>query len=312
MRREETTQRPRETQGETRRADNHKSRAVLGAQLSWWNMLEHLTPREFEEYCQLLLTCQNKCKVELTKQSCDEGRDLLVHHFSGLEVVECKHWPNGTVGRPVVQKLHSAVLTANSQRGSIITTGRFSNEAEVYARSLSDVKIELIDAGKLAYLISIAFPNGTLSTKLSAASKTTPDAEFPQVFAQSIFSKIRYRSAAASKGSIRVTRVTEYETYFVGTFHAEGNVNTAVGEYSESWDGSIWILPPTVISALSFGVARTSWTQTRATRSACRGSKNGSRENLASATATSSGSRRNQGFHRPKLRKIHLVSRAKQ
>src|ERR1043165_1236311 len=96
-------------------------------------MLDHLNSREFEEYCQLLLTCHYRCKVILTKQTGDEGRDLLVYHSSGLAVVECKHWPNGTVGRPVVQKLHSAILTANSTRGSIITTGRFSNEASSYA-----------------------------------------------------------------------------------------------------------------------------------------------------------------------------------
>ncbi len=51
-------------------------------------MLEHLNSREFEEYCQLLLTSHYQCKVVLTKQTGDEGRDLLIYHSSGLEVVE--------------------------------------------------------------------------------------------------------------------------------------------------------------------------------------------------------------------------------
>jgi restriction system protein len=204
-------------------------------------MLEHLNSREFEESCQLLLTCHYRCKVVLTKQTGDEGRDLLVYHSSGLEVVECKHWPSATVGRPVVQKLHSAILTASSNRGSIITTGRFSNEAETYAQNLNDVKIELIDAAKLAYLSSMAFPNGALPTQLSAGIKTTPDAEFPTAFAQSIFSKSRYQSGGAAKSPVGVTRITEYETYFIATYHAEGTVSTAAGEFSKSWDGSIWI-----------------------------------------------------------------------
>ena len=204
-------------------------------------MLEQLNSREFEEYCQLLLTCHYRCKVVLTKQTGDEGRDLLVYHSSGLEVVECKHWPSGTVGRPVVQKLHSAILTANADRGSIITTGRFSNEAETYSKNLKDVQIELIDTAKLAYLISMAFPNGALPTKLSAGIKTTPDAEFPHAFTQSIFSKSRYRCGAAVRTLVRAKRITEYETYFIATYHAEGSVKTAAGGFSESWDGSIWV-----------------------------------------------------------------------
>jgi len=204
-------------------------------------MLEDLSPRQFEEYCQVLLTCHYRCKVELTKQTGDEGRDLLVHHPNGLEVVECKHWPNGTVGRPVVQKLHSAVLTANSIRGTIITTGRFSGEAEIYAQSLNDVKIELVDAAKLDYIVQVAFPQGTLPTNLSAAIRTTPDADFPQIFAQSIFSKSRYQCGTGSKPHVGATRVTHYETFFIANYHADGSVNTAVGEYSQTWDGSVWI-----------------------------------------------------------------------
>jgi restriction system protein len=204
-------------------------------------MLEHLTPQEFEEYCQLLLNQHFRCKVELTKQTGDEGRDLLVHRSTGLEVVECKHWPDGTVGRPVVQKLHSAILTANSTRGMIITTGRFSTEAATYADNLNDVRIELVDAAKLAYLASVAFPNGALPTNLCAGIKTTADADFRQVFPTSILSKRRYYSGTASATPVHVTRATRYETFFIAIYQAEGSVNTAVGEFSESWNGSVWV-----------------------------------------------------------------------
>src|SRR5262245_36882422 len=122
-------------------------------------MLDHLSPRQFEEYCQALLACHYQCRVDLTPQSGDEGRDLIVHHANGLEVVECKHYPSGTVGRPVVQKLHSAILTINATRGMIITTGRFSPGATAYAANLHDVSMQLIDAAKLAYLMSMTFPN---------------------------------------------------------------------------------------------------------------------------------------------------------
>ena len=219
-------------------------------------MLEHLSPREFEEYCQLLLTSHYQCKVVLTKQTGDEGRDLLIYHSSGVEVVECKHWPNGVVGRPVVQKLHSAVLTANSIRGSIVTTGRFSTEAETYAKNLNDVTIELIDSAKLAYLSSRAFPNGGLPAELSSGLPTTPDGEFSEAFTQSVFSKSRYQCRSALKNPIRVERVTKYKAYFIANYQAQGIVSRTGGKYSEAWDGSIWIKADG--SQTGFGWPRTS------------------------------------------------------
>jgi restriction system protein len=214
-------------------------------------MLEHLSPREFEEYCQLLMMALHGCKVEVTQQARDGGRDLLVRHPSGLWIVECKHWPTGTVGRPVVQKLHSATLTSNSCRAMIVTTGRFSQDAEVYAQSLTDIEIDLIDMAKLAHMISVAFPNGALPTNLSVAIKTTPDAAFPQIFAQSIFSPDRFQRGTSAKNPVRVTRDTRYETYFIAKYSAEGSVNTAVGHFSATWQDSIWISADG--SAVGFG-----------------------------------------------------------
>src|SRR5437870_621030 len=99
-------------------------------------MLNNLSPREFEEYCQVLMMTHYRCKVELTQQTADEGRDLIIHDPTGVIVAECKHYIASTVGRPVVQKLHSAILTKSARRGMIITTGRFSAEAEEYSSRL--------------------------------------------------------------------------------------------------------------------------------------------------------------------------------
>jgi hypothetical protein len=133
------------------------------------------------------------------------------------------------------------VLTINSKRGRIITTGRFSREAETYAASLQDVTIELIDAAKLAHMISVAFPNGALPTHLSTAIKTTPDADFPSAFEASIFSKDRFQCGVEARAEVRIARTTHYEPFFVATYHAYGNVNTAVGEFTETWYGALWI-----------------------------------------------------------------------
>lgn len=204
-------------------------------------MLENLNPRQFEEYCQLLLMHHYRCRVELTAQTGDEGRDLLVFHSQGLLVVECKHYPRGTVGRPIVQKLHSAILTASARTGMIVTTGKFSNEAQEYIAKLRDVNIQLIDAAKLAYLISVTFPGGPLSPQLAAAVLTTPDKDFSEAFAKSVFAPPRYKRAADAPVKVEVNRTTSYSPYFLARFSAEGSRNTAVGAIERSWSGEAWI-----------------------------------------------------------------------
>ena len=69
-------------------------------------------------------------------------------------VVECKH--TGTVGRPVVQKLHSAIATFDfdgPKRGMVVTTGRFTSPAQEYADRLQQNDdphpIELLDGEDL-------------------------------------------------------------------------------------------------------------------------------------------------------------------
>src|SRR5207302_8638552 len=169
-------------------------------------MLEQLTPREFEEYCQALFMQHFRCPVDLTPVTGDEGRDLLVHHPQGLQVVECKHYPAGTVGRPVVQKLHSAILTASATKGVIVTSGKFSAEAEHYCAKLQDVTIDLIDAAKLSYVISITWPKGSAGAELANAIRTTPDSNFPQLFAKSVFSVPRYHGTSRTTMPVKVER----------------------------------------------------------------------------------------------------------
>jgi len=62
----------------------------------------------------------------------------------------------GTVGRPVVQKLHSAIATFDfdgPKRGMVVTTGRFTNPAQEYANRLQQNDdphaIELLDGEDL-------------------------------------------------------------------------------------------------------------------------------------------------------------------
>ncbi|GBC68424.1 hypothetical protein HRbin01_00106 [archaeon HR01] len=132
--------------------------------------LDTLNGYEFEKLCAQIFTKLGWGEVEDVQDVWDEGRDLLIKTPHGeLWVVECKHQPGNSIGRPIVQKLHSAVISSNAQMGILITTGGFSQAAIEYARKISNkAKIELIDMLKLIDLADRA------GIKIITTSATTP------------------------------------------------------------------------------------------------------------------------------------------
>lgn len=62
----------------------------------------------------------------------DGGRDIIIRNGRNSIVVECKHQKD-PVGRPVVQKLHSAVITERAAGGMVVSTGGFSPQAKKHA-----------------------------------------------------------------------------------------------------------------------------------------------------------------------------------
>ena len=122
-------------------------------------LLDELSGFEFEELMVAVFRHQGYADVRQAVRTADEGRDVTMVDDSGPGepvgvVVECKH--TDTVGRPVVQKLHSAVGTYDYDgpvRGMVATTGRFTGPAEEYAERVSsapeDVDIDLLDGRRL-------------------------------------------------------------------------------------------------------------------------------------------------------------------
>lgn len=204
-------------------------------------MFKNIDSYEFESFCQTLFEIHFNCRVTLTKQSRDEGIDLIIHHKSGLEIVECKHWPNGTVGRPVVQKLHSAILTKGAEKGMIVTTGQFSKEASTYANNLNDVKITLIDKTKLDHIIQKSGIITKTNPGQSNSIQTTRDINFEDVFIESILESNSESFDLEARSSIWAKRFTVYKAYYVGSFEAYGSQSTAGGTFSRSWNGTIWL-----------------------------------------------------------------------
>ena len=108
----------------------------------------------FESLCQRIFQKAGLGQVERIGGVSDAGRDLIIHdNKNGKIVVECKHQPKTSIGRPIVQKLHSAIISEGTNKGIIVTTGKFSKQAIDYINELSDgTSIELIGMLKLTEL----------------------------------------------------------------------------------------------------------------------------------------------------------------
>ncbi|HQH74084.1 MAG TPA: restriction endonuclease [bacterium] len=84
----------------------------------------------------------------------DEGIDGIIKEDRlGLDVVyiQAKRW-EGTVGRPEIQKFVGALHGKRAKKGVFITTGKFSEDAIHYVRTI-DPKVVLIDGKSLAELM---------------------------------------------------------------------------------------------------------------------------------------------------------------
>jgi len=121
-------------------------------------VLDDLSGFEFEDVTEDVFRNLGYENVRQADRTADEGRDVIMEEVvDGTRraiIVECKH--TGTVGRPVVQKLHSAIATFDfdgPKRGMVVTTGRFTGPAEEYADRLQQnddpYPIELIDGEDL-------------------------------------------------------------------------------------------------------------------------------------------------------------------
>ena len=112
--------------------------------------LDGMDGREFEHLCARIFERAGMGHVEVRGGVRDGGVDLLVRGPGGEKtIVECKHW-QGTVGRPVVQKLYAAMVSEGASKGIVATTGRYSAEAVQCAKDFPDAVIELFGYAQLA------------------------------------------------------------------------------------------------------------------------------------------------------------------
>ena len=137
-----------------------------------------MTPKEFEDICKRLLREHGFENVFVAGSSHDGGIDgygtLELNPFVSIKLLfQCKRY-KGTVSRTQVGDFRN-VMIGRSEKGIILTTGTFSEDAKREASRDGAPPIELIDGKKLIelfeavqlgtallnhYFIKMAFLNG--------------------------------------------------------------------------------------------------------------------------------------------------------
>ena len=119
--------------------------------LTLLNVLQNVSPKGFENICKLLLRESGFENVEVTGQSHDGGIDgygtLEINPFVSFKALfQCKRYKGG-VSRAQVGDFRNAML-GRAEKGIIITTGHFTNEAIKEANRDGAPKVELVDGEK--------------------------------------------------------------------------------------------------------------------------------------------------------------------
>jgi len=125
-------------------------------QLAQRDRLLTLSPQLFEDAVAQVLRVRFGWNTHRTPYSGDGGWDVEVRTSDGrFLLVECKQFtPSKAVGHPVLQKLHSAMITESANGGIVVTTSSFSSPAEDFAKKTG---IQLIDGEALSKLIREAY-----------------------------------------------------------------------------------------------------------------------------------------------------------
>jgi restriction system protein len=103
----------------------------------------------------------------------DGGVDVELRKPGEFALVQCKQWKAYKVGVSVVRELLGVVVSRNADKGIVITSGAFTEEAQAFARQSS--RIELL-AGKEAFALVRA---GQRSMPAPIATQPAPPAAIP-------------------------------------------------------------------------------------------------------------------------------------
>lgn len=135
--------------GEEEPGENHEISAEL------LSLLQSLSPDGFERLCQRLLRASGFTKVIVTGRSGDGGIDgegiLEINPLVSLKVIFQAKRYKGTVSSSQIRDFRGA-MQGRAEKGIILTTGGFTQDAKKEAIREGVPPIELVDGDKLVQL----------------------------------------------------------------------------------------------------------------------------------------------------------------
>lgn len=194
--------------------------------------LDDLDGFEFEKLCKRIFEKLGYGRIIDVQDVADEGRDLIIEGYHGNRaVVECKHQPGASIGRPIVQKLHSASLSSQARYALLVTTGRFSKGAIEYAKKLKDVTVNLIDLpllNDLAQRAGIKLLKSGESSPVEYLSLSEPKTLAENVGKTVLPTLVSFPSAPQALVSITPTQL-ELRSAYVVRYNIHEDFTTSVG-----------------------------------------------------------------------------------
>ena len=131
-----------------------------------------MTWRQFEKLVGEGFRLQGYRVVENDTAGPDGGVDLVLRKDGEKVFVQCKQWRSIKVGVSVVRELLGSMTALNAARGIVVTSGRFTPEAQAFARGRN---LQLMDGPALHALLRQA--RGSAAVPL--ATQAPPKFEEP-------------------------------------------------------------------------------------------------------------------------------------
>jgi restriction system protein len=133
--------------------------SIEPAEGTWKDQLlgvrKSMPPDAFERLCQRILRESGFTKVEVTGRSGDGGIDgagvLRMNLVSFHVLFQCKRWKDA-VSAPVIRDFRGAMI-GRADKGLVITTGRFTSDAQREAVRDGAPAIDLVDGDTLCDLL---------------------------------------------------------------------------------------------------------------------------------------------------------------
>ncbi|MEJ8849353.1 restriction endonuclease [Variovorax rhizosphaerae] len=133
--------------------------------------LDDMSWREFEMLVGEVFRLQGYSVLENDGPGPDGGIDLTLRKDGEKYLVQCKQWRAFKVSVPVVRELYGVMAASGASGGFVVTSGRFTAEAEEFAKGRN---IQLIDGPRLQQMLRQAKASGPLASAPVAPPQVKP------------------------------------------------------------------------------------------------------------------------------------------